>query len=113
MGTLDVEEIVEELSNIVGKNKHTAIPPQWKDWLRTTLEEKDKECEERVRKERKMSVQLWDILDSIDSLPDMIHPNTPEGYEKCWRMMVKRAEERHKVLSTDGYTLTPTKTDKQ
>lgn len=49
--------------------------------------------------------KLWSLLDSIDTLPDMIHPNTPEGHEKCWKMMVKRAEKRHELLKTDGYNL--------
>lgn len=61
---------------------------------------KDGERAERIKSEK-----LWDILDHIDSLPDMIHPNTPEGHEKCWRMMVRRAEKRHDILQTDGYTL--------
>lgn len=49
--------------------------------------------------------ELWNILDSIDSLPDMIHPNTKDGHEKCWKMMVTRAEMRHQLLKSDGYKL--------
>jgi hypothetical protein len=59
--------------------------------------------EERIYK--KMAEELWAILDDIDSLHDMIHPKTSEGHEKCWKMMVKRAEKRHKILETDGYKL--------
>ncbi len=56
-------------------------------------------------KYKQIAEDLWKLLDSIDSLPDMIHPQTKEGHEKCWRMMVKRAEKRHTLLKTDGYTL--------
>ena len=54
---------------------------------------------------KEIAEKLWGILDDIDTLPDMIHPNTLEGHEKCWKMMVKRAEKRHKLLKTDGYKL--------
>ncbi len=50
--------------------------------------------------------ELWDLLDSIDTLPDMLHPNNERAHDKCWRMMVKRAEKRHKYLTSDGYKLT-------
>ena len=56
-------------------------------------------------KYKKIAEKLWDLLDSIDSLPDMIHPNDEAGHEKCWKMMVMRAEKRHKLLETDGYKL--------
>ena len=49
---------------------------------------------------------LWKILDDIDTLPDMLHPSEYEMADKCWRMMVKRAEKRHQYLLSDGYTLT-------
>ena len=54
---------------------------------------------------KEVAEKLWELLDSIDTLPDMLHPSTPEGHEKTWRMMVKRAEERHKYLESDGYIL--------
>ena len=50
---------------------------------------------------KKACKQLWDLLDSIDSLPDMIHPKTLEDHEKCWKMMVKRAEKRHEILKNN------------
>lgn len=59
-------------------------------------------------RERERTEKLWDLLDSIDSLPDMIHPNDANGHEKCWKMMVKRVEKRHEVLQSDGYSLKPT-----
>ncbi len=53
---------------------------------------------------KQIAIELWGLLDSIDTLPDMLHPTTEEGHEKTWRMMVKRAEKRHKLLKTDGYS---------
>ena len=52
---------------------------------------------------KKIAEELYKLLDCIDSIPDMIHPNTENGHKKCWQMMVKRAEKRHKFLKTDGY----------
>lgn len=54
---------------------------------------------------KQIAEDLWDLLDSIDTLPDMIHPRTEKGHEKCWKMMIRRAEKRHKLLKTNGYTL--------
>ncbi len=50
---------------------------------------------------------LWDLLDSIDTLPDMLKPGKDDAKasDKCWRMMVKRAEKRHRYLVSDGYEL--------
>lgn len=52
---------------------------------------------------------LWGILDDIDTLPDMLKPSTPEMADKCWRMMVGRAEKRHQYLLSNGYILTKDK----
>ena len=52
---------------------------------------------------KKIAEELWKLLDNIDSIPDMIHPNTELGHKKCWQMMVNTAEKRHKFLKTDGY----------
>lgn len=54
---------------------------------------------------KQIAEELWDLLDSIDSLPDMNHPTTKDGYKKCCEMMVKRADKRHKLLRTDGFKL--------
>jgi len=59
----------------------------------------------KFMKYKQIAEKLWKLLDSIDTLPDMIHPNTEALHEKTWRMMVKRAEKRHKLLKTDGYIL--------
>ena len=65
----------------------------------TAVEEEEKNWEDIAK-------ELWDLLDSIDTLPDILHPNSKEGHEKCWKMMVKRAEKRHKLLKSDGFNLT-------
>ena len=54
---------------------------------------------------KKIAHELWGLLDSIDTLPDMLHPNNEKMHEKCWKMMVKRAEKRHNLLKSNGYTL--------
>ena len=50
------EEIVEEFNSKFSRDLFAPIhtKPVIDDWLRTTLEAKDKECEERVREEREM-----------------------------------------------------------
>lgn len=58
-----------------------------------------------MKQYKQIAEELWKLLDSIDTLPDMIHPNTKEGHEKTWKMMVKRAEKRYLLLKSDGYTL--------
>ena len=55
---------------------------------------------------KQIAEALWGLLDSIDNLPDMIHPSNTEGHKKTWKMMVKRAEKRHKLLKSDGHKLT-------
>ncbi len=55
---------------------------------------------------------LWEILDDIDTLPDMLHPSEDAMADKCWRMMVKRAGKRHQYLFSDGYKLTKYKPPK-
>ena len=62
---------------------------------------------------KQVAKKLWGLLDSIDTLPDMLHPNTFEAHKKTWLMMVKKAEERHELLKTDGYNLAlPTSPDR-
>lgn len=51
-------------------------------------------------------IRLYDILDSIDSLPDMIHPTTLEGYIKYYNGVESRHKKRHEcITSIDGYEL--------
>lgn len=50
--------------------------------------------------------RLWDILDSIDSLPDMIHPTTLPGYISYFKGVESRHRMRHeRTTSLDGYGL--------
>ena len=50
--------------------------------------------------------RLWDILDSIDTLPDMIHPETLEGYKNYYKGFEHRHKKRHEnTTSLDGYVL--------
>ena len=48
---------------------------------------------------------LWDLLDSIDTLPDMLHPTSGEDYKKLHSMVMKRAVRRHDFLKSDGFKL--------
>lgn len=79
-------------------NGNAAKPSEVKDFLSSSIE--------RARREERLkSEKLWDLLDSIDTLPDMLHPSDVKGHEKCWKMMVNIAEKRHKILKSDGYKL--------
>lgn len=111
-----VEEIVEEFRKllIVDQTNMQVVElldkpnveiriPFAEDWLTQTLTAERQKREE----ERERAVRLYDLLDDIDSTPDVLHPNTPEGHELCWRDMVKTAHKRHEVFITDGFTLTP------
>ena len=108
-----VEEVVEEFiknNGIVLLKEFTkgdviglqSIRPQ----LENLLQAERQKREEVVEAERERSTKLWDILDHIDTIPDMMHPNTPEAHEKCWRYMVEATHKRHDILKTDGYNLT-------
>ena len=61
---------------------------------------------------KQIAEELWRLLDSIDTLPDMLHPHAEKGHEQCWKMMVKRAEKRYSLLKSDGFTLTLPKINK-
>ena len=54
---------------------------------------------------KKIAQELWGILDSIDTLPELLHPHDKEIHEMTWKMMVKKAEKRFMLLETDGYKL--------
>ena len=99
-----IEEIVEEYFELNlwrGRGKDFT-----ENWLTQTLQAERQKREEVVEAERERSTKLWDILDNIDTIPDMMHPNTPEAHEKCWRYMVEATHKRHDILKTDGYNLT-------
>jgi hypothetical protein len=48
---------------------------------------------------------LWGLLDDIDSASDMIKPTNLEGYKKFYDYAMRKSEERHKFLRSDGYKL--------
>ena len=54
---------------------------------------------------KKASIDLWTMLDDIDTFSDMAKHN-----DKAFRTAVEeKVRERHRVLETDGYDLfTPT-----
>ena len=49
--------------------------------------------------------KLWGLLDDIDTLTDVIKPTSLHGYVRFYQAAVKRAEQRHLVLVSDGYSL--------
>ena len=53
------------------------------------------------QEERQRAVDLWQILDDIDTLSDMLK----EPPTKFQRMTLRLCEARHKYLESDGYTL--------
>lgn len=49
--------------------------------------------------------KLWGLLDDIDTLTDVIKPTSLEGYAMFYQAAVKRADQRHLILISDGYSL--------
>ena len=108
-------EVIPQNALIEGDYENKTVKELFEILSQPMLSTHDKETklEGALREERKRSEDLWGILDSIDTLPDMIHPNTKDGHEKCWKMMVKRAGKRHDILITDGYKLSSPPEDKE
>ena len=108
---IDVAEKVMEYREMDISGYEYETEEDLEGWIKNIITQANtlhtQKVEEAVREEREKTESLWDILDDIDSLPDMIHPNTAEGHEKCWKMMVKWTERRHEVLKSDGYILIP------
>ncbi len=52
---------------------------------------------------RTVAMKLWDILDDIDTLSDMLKPEQTAFYQAT----MKHAMRRHQWLLSDGYTLKP------
>ncbi len=53
------------------------------------------------------AVALWTLLDEIDTLGDSVKPTDLESYRTVYVKAMNLAEERHKLLKSDGYTLRP------
>jgi hypothetical protein len=49
--------------------------------------------------------RLWQILDNIDALSDMIKPTSLKGYAAFYQGVMNRVGERFKILISDGYNL--------
>lgn len=49
--------------------------------------------------------RLWQILDNIDTLSDMVKPTDLRGFAAFYKGVMNRVGERFKVLTSDGYTL--------
>ena len=49
--------------------------------------------------------KLWGLLDDIDTLTDIIKPTSLQGYARFYQAALVRAERRHLVLVSDGYSL--------
>lgn len=49
--------------------------------------------------------RLWQIIDNIDSLSDMVKPTDIRGFAAFYNGVMARVGERHKLLVSDGYTL--------
>lgn len=56
-------------------------------------------------KDRLVAEKLWDMLDNIDTLSDMIKPNDSEGYIKYYESVNKIHTKRVELLNSDGYDL--------
>jgi hypothetical protein len=58
---------------------------------------------EKVYKEA--AEKLWGLLDDINTLADIIKPTSLQGYVRFYQAAVKRSEQRHLILTSDGYSL--------
>jgi hypothetical protein len=54
---------------------------------------------------RKIAIALWSLLDDIDTASDMFKPDNLEGYKTFYNYVMRKAEERHKHMTSDGYEL--------
>jgi hypothetical protein len=54
---------------------------------------------------QKIGHGLWALLDDIDTASDMFKPSDEAGYRRFYEYAMKKAEERHALLTSDGYEL--------
>lgn len=64
-------------------------------------------------KYKKIAKKLWNILDDIDSLSDIIRPNDLNGYKEFYKIAMDKVNLRHNYLESDGYNLTKNKKELQ
>lgn len=54
---------------------------------------------------REMAEKLWCLLDDIDTASDMFKPQDEKSAMAFYKYVMKKQEERHKYLKSDGYKL--------
>ena len=54
----------------------------------------------------RIAEELWDLLDGIDTLSDIIRPNSLGEYKLLYRLTMEKVSKRH--LSLDGRYMPPT-----
>jgi len=95
------------------KSNSTFVANDFDEKIQTSTRESDKHiewtgeldipvCEHQYKK---IAHILWRLLDDIDTASDAIKPVTEIGYKKFYEYSLKRASERFKYLSSDGYNL--------
>lgn len=55
--------------------------------------------------ENSPEAKLYQLLDDIDTLSDVIKPTTLKGYEIYFKRVTAKHMQRHEILDTDGYKL--------
>jgi hypothetical protein len=58
-----------------------------------------------IGKLRKIAEALWQLLDDIDTGPDMFKPDDLCSYRQLCNYIQLRANRRHEHLTSDGYGL--------
>lgn len=54
---------------------------------------------------RERAEELWGLLDDIDTASDMFKPQDEKSAMAFYNYAMKKQEERHKYLKSDGYKL--------
>ena len=86
-----VQEALEYFSAL------TMVSKSEREYAKETLAELKEFREEG----KSIEERLWQLLDDIDTAGDMFKPEVTEYF----KYVVKKSEERHKYLISDGFTL--------
>jgi len=93
--------------------------------MRMSDEEVRKKCLEihkcdDVEKLRNIAINLWDLLDDVDTASDIFKPNNPKSYKAYYNHINGKISKRFLSMVTDGFELylpyesrNPQKRDKQ
>ena len=54
---------------------------------------------------KKAAIDLWQMLDTIDTFSDMYKPAGPDSYKAYYHAVTQEHQKRFKVLTSDGYDL--------